>query len=183
MLESRNRATLSLTKRSRVGSANRAPEKDPFSRLHVPSPGKDWSMRAFTNKTWATAAYLASVCSLLILVVNLSSLVATRAISIALPLFQNTGPRPPSRVEQRELEIALSRPEAHDRRVAVLTAPAASLQFLAAQLDETEIFDLAAEPPGRHPARKASRRSAPAVALSAGDEFGKSFGVLIMASR
>jgi hypothetical protein len=157
-------------------------QKELFPRLHIPSPGEDYLMRAFTNKTWAMAAYLALVSSLFIVVVDLSSHVATRAVAIALPLFPYTGPRPPSRVELRELEIAQFRPH-HDRTVTVLTVPAGSPQFLAAQLDETEIFDLAAEPPGRQPARKVSRRSAPAVTLSAGEEFGKRFGVLTMASR
>jgi hypothetical protein len=128
------------------------------------------------------AAYLALLSGLFLVVVHLSSHVAVQAIALALPLFPDSGARPPSRVERRQLEIAQSHPEAQEQRVASLTAPAASAGVMAAQLDRAELFDLSDRPP-RRPLRNALRRGTPPTALSAGEEFGKRFGILTMASR
>ncbi len=141
-------------------------------------------MRVLANKWTGIAVYLASVAGACILCAHLSHHVAKQAVALALPYFPEEAPRQITLVERRQIEAAQT---THVLRTAaktnefVLTATATPPQVLAAQMDLAEKADLSAVQPAPRRARLASRRIAPPV-LSAGDEFGRRFGVLTVAS-
>ena len=139
-------------------------------------------MRAFINKWSGLAVYLVSVSGMSILCAILAYQVALQAVAISLPYFPNQGSRQLSLVERRQIDASqVARPLSRIVEVPQ-TVPSISPQILAAQLDTAEKEDLADKLVTPRPVRYSARRRTPA-ALSAADEFARSFGILTVASR
>jgi hypothetical protein len=140
-------------------------------------------MCVLNTRYGGVAAYLALVCTLILLLANLSSHVVSQVIALALPHFPDKGPRPLSRVERQIVAAeAAPLPPEQTIRLVVLNAPAESAKVLAARMDLAEKADLRGIPPAHRPIRQAARRIPAPVAISAGEEFGRRFGVMV-ASR
>jgi hypothetical protein len=146
-------------------------------------------VHASALKFTGVAAYLAFVTGLAALSVTLSRHVGTQALAVAVPYLLSDGERPLTLVERRQIEggtaVAPAHPEIADVP-AVLEVPAISARTLAAQLDHAEKMDLAVlETQASRGVRRrtaASRATRPAR-VAAADVFGRSFGVMLTASR
>jgi len=139
------------------------------------------------SKFGCFAAYLAFIAGLGALCANVSGHVATQAMAVADVYLVSNGERPLTLVERRQLDtpaVTAAEPEvALGDDTTVLTAPALSAGVLAAQLDLSETADLAKPAPSvRRVARSRTREARPAR-IAAADFFGRSFGVMLMASR
>ena len=140
-------------------------------------------MRVLVHKWSAVALYLVSVCGMSFLCAHLSYHVARQAIAHALPYFPQKDPRRLSLMERRQIEVAQAAKPFQRVTWVIPTTPSISAQNLAAQLDIAEKDELRHTQPGPRTARQRTRRRAPPIALSAADEFARSFGVLTVASR
>jgi hypothetical protein len=146
-------------------------------------------------KLVAPGAYLAFVAGLAVLCVDLSRQVATQVAGLVAPHMTRAGERPPTLVERRQIAalraVAPSYPQI--ARVpsvvdvpSVLEVPGVSARVLAERLDIAERTELASfEPRAKRAAVSRSRVSRPArpERVAAADVFGRSFGVLLVATR
>jgi hypothetical protein len=145
-------------------------------------------VRTVFSKFGCVAAYLAFVAGLGALCANVSGHVATQAMTVANVYLVSNGERPLTLVERRQLdapEVATAEPVvALGDDTTVLAAPALSAGVLAAQMDLSETADLAkpTTPAVRRVVRSRARGARPAR-IAAADFFGRSFGVMLMASR
>lgn len=160
-------------------------------RVRVPGRGMEYfRVHASVLKLAGIAAYLAFVTGVSSLCVSLSRHVGTQAVVLAAPhVVASGGERLPTLVERRQIEagdeVEPSHPEIA-RAPSVLEMPGISAPVLAAKLDVLERQDLlTTEPRTRrlrtHRARVA--RGARPVRMAAADDFGRSFGVMLRASR
>lgn len=143
-------------------------------------------MRVLDSRFGAVCGYLATVCGLMLIVTHLASQVAGQATVLLTEYLpqSSSAERALSRVE-REIEIAQSfrRSSEYASKFEVLTAPALPVRLLAAKMDLAEAADISLTKAVPRRARLASRRTGQRVALSAGEIFGRRFGVLTVASR
>lgn len=158
-------------------------------RACVPAWGKEYfRVHASVLKFAGLASYLAFVAGLGSLCVMLSRHVGTQAAVLAVPYVISNAERPPTLVERRQTEaraavVEPSAPEIVDMP-AILEVPAISAPVLAAKLDVLERQDLIMpEPRARRTLRSRVSRAARPVRVAAADHFGRSFGVMLMASR
>lgn len=162
--------------------------KEPETPACVPAWGKEYvRVHASLLKFAGVVAYLVFVTGLGSLCVSLSRHVGTKAARLAVPYVVSNAERPPTLVERRQIEarvaVAPSAPEIVDPP-AVLEVPGLSAPVLAAQLDVLERQDLVApDPRARRAVRTRVSRAARPVRVAAADYFGRSFGVLLKASR
>lgn len=143
-------------------------------------------MRAVVTKSLAISSYLAFVAGLGTVCVHLAGYVGARAIVFASPyLTPAQAERAPTLVERRQIEAAVViEADPQDEEIIVPDAPDIALPVLAAQLDLSESADLlTAKPAVRSIGRTRARHAARAVRTPAADVFGRSFGVMLMASR
>lgn len=152
-------------------------------------------MYASVVKLMPQGAYLAFVAGLAVLCVDLSRQVATQVAGLMAPYMTGTGERPPTLIERRQMAgltpVAPSYPQV--ARVpsilevpSVLEVPGVSARVLAERLDIAERTELASfEPRAKRAAVPRSRVSRPArpERVAAADVFGRSFGVMLVASR
>jgi len=143
----------------------------------------------------APGAYLAFVAGLAVLCVDLSRHVAAQVAGLAVPYMTKTGERPPTLVERRQMAsltaVAPSYPQitpvpAVLELPSVLEVPGVSARVLAERLDIAERTELASfEPRAKRAAVPRSRvsRPAPPARVAAADVFGRSFGVMLVATR
>lgn len=140
-------------------------------------------MRAVVAKLSGVAVYLAFVAGLGSLCVHLSSHFATHAVIAAQPYFAAKGERRLTLVERRRIEatvVAVADPLLDDTFIP--DAPATPLPLLAAQMDISEKADLA-KPVRTARNTRARGPQAKPTRVAAADVFGRSFGVMVMASR
>ncbi len=143
-------------------------------------------------------AYLAFVAGLAALCVDLSREVGTQVADLVAPHLARTGERPPTLVERRQMAalaaVAPSDPErAREPAVlevpSVLEVPGVSVRVLAERLDMAEQADsepadlVSLAPRAKRTARSRVSRPAPPTRVAAADIFGRSFGVLLVATR
>lgn len=138
-------------------------------------------------KLSSLAAYFAFVAGLAGLCVSLSRHVGTQTATLALSYVVSDRARSPTLVERRQIEagpaVAASHPEISDAP-AVLEVPAVPVRVLAAGMDLAERLDLASlEPQGLRRGRSRASRTKSPTRVAAADVFGRSFGVMLMASR
>jgi hypothetical protein len=130
-------------------------------------------------------AYAAFVAGLGGVVVQLAGLVAAQAVTSASPHLAQWANSPPSRAEQRQVEVAAiveREPEAGRAATFVPDAPLLPSHVLAAQMDLAEVADVRSAKRGRR-TRLPSMASARPRGRSAADVFGRNSGVLLVASR
>jgi hypothetical protein len=144
-------------------------------------------MRVLHSRTGTVCGYLATLGCLALMVVHLSSHVALQAGTFVTQYFPYDPPLPRllSRVE-REIEVAQSFQRSEydpSHKIVVLTAPALPAPLLAARLDRAEEADIGSLKAAHRRTRLASRRATQKATLSAGEIFGRRFGVLMVASR
>ena len=160
-------------------------------RGRVPGWGKEYlRVHASVLKFAGLASYLAFVTGLSGLCVSLSRHVGTQAAVLAAPhVAARSGERPPTLVERRQIEagdgVEPSHPEIA-RSPSVLEVPGISAPVLAARLDVLERQDLTTtEPAARRIRARRARvaRTPQPVRVAAADAFGRSFGVMLRASR
>jgi hypothetical protein len=151
-------------------------------------------VHASVMKLTGVAAYLAFVTGLGAVCVNLTRHVGTQAVALALPYVAadrdgaKDEPRPLTLVERRRVEAGVVLAASHPRIVdhaAVPEAPEIPAPILAAQMDLAEKGDLGSREIRRvrRVARSRVSRAVRPTRLAAADAFGRSFGVMLMASR
>lgn len=145
----------------------------------------------FTRLT-EIGVYLVFIASLGSACLGLSRTVASQAVAVALPYVLAERPAGEERrltlVERRRIEtpaVAVSEPAITAKTAAtyVPEAPQTPLPVLAAQMD---LAEQAVEPRSQHVRRGRAARVAVAqrrTRVAAADVFGRSFGVMLMASR
>lgn len=145
-------------------------------------------MRVTEFNPYSLAAYAAFIALVASLCLEVSRHVGSQAMGLVGTLVAPQDERPPTLVERRQLEagdpIEPSQPEIV-RLPSVLEMPAISAPVLAANLDKVERYDLVSPSARRHRAsgRRDAARKAPQPRMAAADAFGRSFGVMLMASR
>jgi hypothetical protein len=166
-------------------------------------------VRVPINQWAGLLVYLLAITGISLLGTELSSLVADRAIGLALPHLDN-GPPKLSLIERRRIDTTLSIPPLPMRasaRVITLEAPSMPAHVLAARLDLAEREDLETASsfriassadgslePDSHPSSIAARvydyetrrtvsPSSRHASVSTRDIFNRSFGVLSVASN
>lgn len=140
-------------------------------------------MRAVLTRLSGIAVYLAFVAGVGSLCFHLAGHFATHAMIVAQPYLAAKGERRLTLVERRRIEaavVAVAGPPVDDTFIP--DAPATPLPQLAAQMDISETSDLA------KPARavrntRARAAQAKRTRVAAADVFGRSFGVIVTASR
>lgn len=144
-------------------------------------------MSAVLAKVTGVAAYLAFIAGLGALCFTLARHAGMHALTLAAPLVAPVNERPMTLVERRQVEagpaVADAGPEISAHEAIVLQAPATPLPVLVAQMELAEQADLLT---GHPKARRASRSRAPAPKrerVAAADVFGRSFGVMLTATR
>lgn len=140
-------------------------------------------MRVVGRGYGEVALYLGCVACLVLVTAQLAAYVTVQAMALAATHLPEQGPRPLSRVERQMAVIETAAIVEKKPDVAVLEMPATPVKLLAAQLDQAEQADRGAFQPAARPARHAARRVQSPTRLSAGEEFGRRFGVMIVASR
>lgn len=143
-------------------------------------------MRAVLMKFTGVAAYLAFVAGLGGLCLNLSRHVGTQAVVLASPyLFTAKGERPLTLVERRQREASVLLVAEVDPAAAAPSVPdTPPLPILAAQMDLSEMADLSTPAPAvRRAGKPRARHVARPERVAAADVFGRSFGVMLMASQ
>ncbi len=143
-------------------------------------------MRAVVTKSVRIASYLAFVAGVGGLCVYLAGHVGSHAVFLASPyLMPAQSERRPTLVERRQIEAAVvleANPQ--DEAIVIPDAPDVALPVLAAQMDLAEDADLVkAKPAVRRISRARTRNVARPALTPAADVFGRSFGVMLMASR
>jgi hypothetical protein len=138
-------------------------------------------------KFMSVAGYLVFVAGLAALCVYLSHHVGTQAVAVASPyLLVAKAERPMTLVERRRAETALvavadAAPAAATVEATVLEAPSIAAGDLAAQMDISEGVEMIKAKDVVH--RVSRARTARPHRVAAADVFGRSFGVMLMASR
>ncbi|HEX2842390.1 hypothetical protein [Hyphomicrobium sp.] len=143
-------------------------------------------MRTVLARSLGITAYLAFIAGLGTVCVHLARHAGTHAIVLASPyLMPAQGERAPTLVERRQIEAAIViEANLQDEVTIVPDAPDIALPVLAAQMDVSESADLATVKPSvRSISRTRARHAVRAVRTPAADVFGRSFGVMLMASR
>jgi hypothetical protein len=139
---------------------------------------------AVLAKLAGVATYLAFVAGLGTLCVNLSSHFATHAMVLATPLFVASGERQMTLVERRQIEAAVViEADPVEEGDFIPDAPSTPLPVLAAQMDLSETADLQPERASQGVARPRTALVGRKARVAAADVFGRSFGVMVMASR
>jgi hypothetical protein len=146
-------------------------------------------VRAFLTKFAGFAAYLVFVSGLGSLCVQLSSHLSVHALTLASPYLVSpnlaaNGERRLTLVERRRVEatvVAVADPEADADFVP--DAPSIRLGLLAAQMDLSEKADLIKPRTAVLRGTRSRAQAARPTRLAAADAFGRSFGVMLMASR
>ena len=143
------------------------------------------------QKVAAVLLYLLATTGISLLGLKLSSVVAERAMILALPHLEN-GPPKRSLIEQRRLDAMFAVPPlpgGASRRVTALEAPSRPANILATSLDLAEREDITPltsyssfTPSTAEPSRVRITRLRHDD-LSAGDIFNRSFGVLTVAAN
>lgn len=144
-------------------------------------------VNALALKLTGVAAYLAFVAGLAALCANLSRHVGLQAVALAVPHVVRDGERLPTLVERRQLEagapVEVSHP-AISEVPSVLEVPGISARDLALRIDRAEERDLATlDLRAVRPVRSRASRGVRPARVAAADVFGRSFGVMLMASR
>jgi hypothetical protein len=99
------------------------------------------TMRVPITRCAAVLIYLLAVTGIGLLMVKLSSVLATQAIALTQPYFLENCPCMPSLVEQRRMAAQAAAPltvEGTETKVTALEAPSISIDVLAAQMDLAE---------------------------------------------
>lgn len=134
-------------------------------------------------------AYFLAMAGISFVAMQLSSVVAAKAIALSLPHLLDKSPPTPSRIEQRRIEMARAVPPMPVAKMAALKEPAVSYAVLAAQLDLAETGGSISEPEtpaarGAGRSKSRLRRLASQFApRPAADAFNRNFGVLPIASN
>jgi hypothetical protein len=104
-------------------------------------------------------------------------------MALASPYLVARGERPLTLVERRHRDAVVATAEADPGAdtTYVPAAPSIPLAVLAAQMDVSEGMEVKGKSAGRRTSRSA--RAARPARMAAADVFGKSFGVMLMASR
>ncbi len=144
-------------------------------------------MNALVLKLTGVAAYLAFVAGLAALCANLSRHVGLQAVALAVPHVVRDGERLPTLVERRQQEagtpVEVSHP-AISEIPSVIEVPGISARDLALRIDRAEEVDLATlELRAARTVRSRVSRAARPMRVAAADVFGRSFGVMLTASR
>lgn len=162
-------------------------ERIVYRRVPAPVQGA-FFVRMVHTKFMSVAGYLVFVAGLGALCVYLSHHVGTHAVAVASPyLMVATSERPMTLVEKRQIEgatvlVAEAAPAADTGEAYVLNAPSIPAGVLAAQMDVSEGVHMAKAKPAV--VRRVSRaRTVRRAKVAAADVFGRSFGVMLMASR
>ncbi len=142
-------------------------------------------MCAVLTKFAGLAVYLTFVSGLGALCLNLSSHVAAHAVVLTTPYLMAKTERMPTLVERREAAAAAGAPaELVAEAKFIPDPPTIPLTVLAAQMDVSEKADLAKVTRGTRRVAKANpHRVHRQARMAAADVFGRSFGVMLMASR
>ncbi|MGE0023599.1 MAG: hypothetical protein AB7S70_08215 [Hyphomicrobium sp.] len=145
-------------------------------------------MRAFVAKIPGLAAYLAFIGGLGWASCHLGLHLGAQVAMLAVPLLAGQSERGITLVERRQLEapaVAETAPAVRKVPAVAPDAPVIPLGVLVARMDVSEEADRA--PHARAPRREARARSRVRAKrptrLAAADAFGRSFGVMLTASR
>jgi len=139
-------------------------------------------VHAALAKVSIVVAYLTFVGGLGALCVHLAGQAGGHAAALAAPYLVTTDERPLTLVERRERYAVAAAPvETEAEPPLIPEVPGIPLAVLAAQMDVAEGVELKTA----HVAKRGSRtaRAARPARLAAADVFGKSFGVMLRASR
>jgi hypothetical protein len=142
-------------------------------------------VRTVHTKFVSVAGYLVFVAGLAALCVHLSHRLGTHAVAVASPyLLVAKAERPMTLVERRRIDatlVAEAAPVTDTAAAFVLDAPSIPAGVLAAQMDVSEGVHMGKARPAVRRVGKA--RAAKTQRVAAADVFGRSFGVMLMASR
>lgn len=145
-------------------------------------------MRAVQTRLMSVAGYLVFVAGLGSLCLHLSHHLGTQAVAVASPYltFAKADTKQMTLVERRRADAAIvavaeAAPPAATVDAYVLEAPSIPAGDLAAQMDISEGLDVIKARPFVH--RVSRPHTVPPARVAAADVFGRSFGVMLMASR
>jgi len=145
-------------------------------------------VRAFIAKMPGVAAYLAFIGGIGWAAWHLGLHLGAQVTMLAVPLLAGQSERGITLVERRQLEApVVAETDPAVRRVPAVAPepPAVPLGLLAARMDVSEEVDRSpqAHAPRRDVRARSRVRAKRPMRLAAADDFGRGFGVMLMASR
>jgi hypothetical protein len=140
-------------------------------------------VRVVVTRLSSVVAYLTFVGGLGAVCVNLAGHAGEQAMALAAPhlVAVSKDERPLTLVERRERYVVATAAVETEEPPFIPEAPGIPLAVLAAQMDVSEGMEVKAKSVARRASRSA--RGARPARIAAADVFGKSFGVMLMASR
>lgn len=163
---------------------------EPTRSVHVPAKARSLAVHPLFMRFASLAIYLVFVTGIGAVCLQLSRHVGSEVVALALtyatPPAQAQVQRRLTLVERRQVELPVvnSTAPAITTATSVPPAPETPLPALAAQMDLAEASRLEDLPPAvRRTGRSRALAASKAVGRSAGEVFGRNFGVLLVASR